>query len=417
MTIATTRPYDDHDVSSLDFWTITAEERDATFAVLRREAPVSWQRPAEGGAVRFNSDDPGFWGVVRHADVVRVSRHPELFCSGRGVMLEDVPDEILDAASSFLPMDAPRHTSMRRLVSSAFTPRRVKTLEDRIAGQARALVDRLLAEGEGDFVETIAKPLPAWTFAEMMGVADDDRERVTGLANNMVSWNDPEVLDGRDGLTLLFETLVDLYGTAVAMAERRREHATDDIFGALVAADVGGERLSDEEIASFLVLLSVAANDTTRQSISHGMRALCRFPDQRALLAGDVAHRIDAAVEEIVRWATPVMTFRRTATADTELAGQPIAEGDKVVMFYASANRDETVFPDPWRLDITRAPNEHVGFGGGGPHYCLGASLARTMLRAIFTELVTRAPTLSVGEPTLLVGNFIHGVSHLPYQL
>jgi cytochrome P450 len=196
----------------------------------------------------------------------------------------------------------------------------------------------------------------------------------------------------------------------------RRTEPTDDILGGLVTAEIDGRHLTDEEISAFFLLLSVAANDTTRQTISHGLRALCQFPDQRELLASDLDRYLPGAVEEMVRWATPVMTFRRTATRDADLAGQCINEGDKVVMFYVSANRDESVFTEPWRFDITRAP-EHVGFGGGGPHFCLGASLARAMLRSIFRELVTRVPQIELGEPSYLVGNFIQGIKSMPYWL
>jgi len=408
--------FDEVDVSTLAFWELSAEERDGRLALLREKRPVSWQRPAEGMATLPGREDPGYWAVVRHADVVTVSRDPETYSSARGFQIEDVPEEILEAAGSFLGMDHPRHTKLRRLVSVAFSPRRVRALEDKIAARATRLVDDLLERGEGDFVAVVSKPLPSATFAEMMGVEEGDRERVTGLANDMVAWNDPEVLQGRDGLTLLMDTLVGLYAEAAALSDKRRAEPADDILTGLVTAEVDGERLTDEEIAAFFVLLSVAANDTTRQSISHGMRALCRFPDQRKLLASDVERYLPGAVEEIVRWATPVMTFRRTATRDTELRGTPIAEGDKVVMFYNSANRDELAFPDPWRFDITREA-QHVGFGGGGPHFCLGASLARSMLRSMFRELVTRAPTLELGEPTFLIGNFIQGITTMPYRV
>ena len=411
-----TRPFDEIDVSTLAFWELNAEERDARLAILRAKRPVSWQRPAEGMATLPGRDDPGYWAVLRHADVMTVSRDPATYSSAQGFQIEDVPEEILEAAGSFLGMDHPRHTKLRRLVSVAFSPRRVRALEDKMAARATRLVDDLLERGEGDFVEVVSKPLPSATFAEMMGVAEEDRDRVTGLANDMVGWNDPEVLQGRDGLTLLMETLVGLYAEASALSDKRRAEPADDILTGLVTAEVDGERLTDEEIAAFFVLLSVAANDTTRQTISHGMRALCRFPDQRALLASDVDRYLTAAVEEMVRWATPVMTFRRTATRDTVLNSAPISEGDKVVMFYVSANRDESVFADPWRFDITREP-VHVGFGGGGPHFCLGASLARSMLRSIFRELVSRAPTLELGEPHFLVGNFIQGITTMPYRV
>jgi cytochrome P450 len=416
MTAVTKRPFDDVDVSTLAFWELGAEERDARLAILREKRPVSWQRPAEGMATLPGREDPGYWAVLRHAEVVTVSRDPETYSSAKGIQIEDVPEEIVEAAGSFLGMDHPRHTKLRRLVSTAFSPRRVRALEDKIAARAARLVDDLLERGEGDFVEVVSKPLPSATFAEMMGVDEVDRERVTGLANDMVSWNDPDVLQGRDGLSLLLDTLVGLYAEASALADERRARPADDILTGLVMAEVDGERLTDEEIAAFFVLLSVAANDTTRQTISHGMRALCRFPDQRALLASDIDRFLPDAVEEMVRWATPVMTFRRTATRGVELAGTRISEGDKVVMFYVSANRDESVFPDPWRFDITREP-QHVGFGGGGPHFCLGASLARSMLRSMFRELVTRAPTLKLGEAHFLVGNFIQGIATMPYRV
>lgn len=410
------RDFDEVDVSTLEFWSLGSEERDARLAILREKRPVSWQRPAEGMATLPGRADPGYWAVLRHRDVLTVSRDPDTYSSAQGFQIEDVPEEILENAGSFLGMDHPRHTKLRRLVSTAFSPRRVRLLEEKIAVRARTLVDDLLARREGDFVEVVSMPLPSGTFAEMMGVGEEDRQRVTALANDMVAWNDPEVLQGRDGLTLLMETLVGLYAEAAALTDQRRAEPADDILTGLVRAEVDGERLTDEEIAAFFVLLSVAANDTTRQTISHGMRALCRFPDQRALLASDPERYLPTAVEEMVRWATPVMTFRRTATRDTELHGTPIGEGDKVVMFYVSANRDESAFPDPWRFDITREP-QHVGFGGGGPHYCLGASLARTMLRSVFRELVTRAPTLDLGEPRILIGNFIQGIAAMPYRV
>ena len=416
MAVAVERPFDDVDASTLAFWSLEPEARDRRLAVLRRDRPVSWQRPPAGMPTLTGGDPPGYWAVVRHADVIRVSRDPETFCSSRGVQLDDFPAEVSEAAGSFLVMDHPRHTVLRRLISTAFSPRRVAALENRIRTLAAAVVDDLLERGQGDFVDIVSKPLPAAVFAEMMGVGTGERERICGLANDMVAWNDPDTLDGRDGLTLMVETLVGLYGAASTLAEQRRARPAEDILTGLVTAEVDGQRLSDEEIGAFFVLLSVAANDTTRQSISHGMAALCRFPDQRALLASDPERHLPGAVEEIVRWATPVMTFRRTATRDVELGEVAISEGDKVVLFYVSANRDESVFADPWRFDITRDP-QHLGFGGGGPHFCLGASLARSMLRAVFSELVERAPTLTVGEPVFLVGNFIQGIKSMPCQI
>jgi cytochrome P450 len=414
MGTATKPAFDTIPLSSLEFWTSTAEEREEAFAVLRRDRPVSWHPPFEG-ALMPHDDDPGYWAVVGHADVVQVSRTPEVFCSGQGVMLENVPEALLEAATSFLAMDAPRHTMLRRLVSSAFTPRQVARIEDQIRHQATSIVDDFVAgPRQCDFVAAVSQRLPMWTISEMMGVPPAEREHVVHSADSMVSWNDPEIQAGREPLQVLVDALVGLHTAARALAEARRAQPTDDLMTALVQAEVDGDRLTDDEICAFFVLLSVAGNDTTRNTISHGMKALCDHPDQRVVLMEDFENRIGPAVEEMVRWATPVMTFRRTATCDTELCGQPIATGDKVVMFYPSANRDERAFPDPYRFDVTRHPNEHVGFGGGGPHFCMGASLARRQLRAIFGELLHRVADVELGVPELLVGNFIHGVTHLP---
>jgi cytochrome P450 len=414
MTVVAKRDYDPIPLSSLAFWASTAEERDESFRELRLHRPVSWHPPFEGAMMPALDPDGGYWAIVRHADVVQVSRNPELFCSGEGVMLEDVPTAVLDAAQSFLAMDAPRHTLLRRLVNSAFTPRQVARIEAQIVAQAAAIVDDLLGgPTEFDFVAAVSKRLPMWTISDMMGLPVEARDPVATAADSVVSWNDPDVLAGRQPLELLMDSLVTLHMNARALAEARRAVPAADLMTALVQAEVDGERLTDDEICAFFVLLSVAGNDTTRNSISHGMKALCDGPDQRALLTSQFDKHIGTAVEEVVRWATPVMTFRRTATRDTEIAGQPIAAGDKVVMFYAAANRDETVFSHPERFDITRHPNEHVGFGGGGPHFCMGASLARRQLRAIFRELLGRVPNLELGDPELLVGNFIHGITKM----
>jgi cytochrome P450 len=410
------RDFDEVDVSTNAFWELNAQERDARLAILRAERPVSWQRPAAGMGTLPGFEGAGYWAILRHADVMTVSRDPETYSSAQGYMIEEMPMEILENAGSFLGMDHPRHTQMRRLVSQAFSPRRVRILEEKIAARARTLADDLLAKGEGDFVKTVAMPMPSLTYAEIVGVEEEDRERVVALADNMVAYNDPDALQGRDGLTLLMETLVGIYAEAADLVERRRTDPGEDILTGLVQAELDGQRLTEEEIAAFLVLVSVAANDTTRNSISHGMRALTQFPEQKALLEEDLERHLPGAIEEIIRWATPVMTFRRTATRDAELNGVAIAEGEKVVMFYNSANRDESVFPDPWTFDITREA-QHVGFGGGGPHFCLGASLARSMLRSMFRELITRAPTIEFGEPTFLMGNFIHGITAMPYKV
>ncbi|MHB8464007.1 MAG: cytochrome P450 [Acidimicrobiales bacterium] len=395
------------------FWSAAPDEREEVFRELRGERPVSWHRPAEGGLMP-PAEGGGFWAIVSHHDIVSVSRNPDVFASSRGVMLEDIPADIADAAQSFLAMDAPRHTRLRRLVSSAFTPRHIARIEEQIHRQASAIVDELLDVGDCDFVAQVSQRLPAWTISDLMGVDEADRALYVRNANEMVGWNDPSQQAGRDPLTLLFDALLVLHAMASSMAQDRRSSPRDDLMTSLVQAEVDGQGLSDPEIAAFFVLLAVAGNDTTRHTISHGMKALCDHPDQRTLLAEDFASHIGTAAEEMIRWASPVMTFRRTAIADTRLNGQIIEAGDSVVLFYASGNRDEAAFDEPHRFDVTRSPNDHVGFGGGGPHFCLGASLARTQLRAIFDQLLHRAPRLEVGHPERLVGNFINGVMSMP---
>jgi cytochrome P450 len=405
------------DLSAQSFWQQDAAERDAAFAFLRAEHPISWHRVPETELVAPEEQTGGYWAVVRHEDVRHVSRHAELFCSGLGVLYEDVPRENLEATQSFLAMDAPRHTKVRGLVNAAFTPRQVARLEEGIATHAREIVGRLLEEREGDFVQTVSREMPMRMIAQMIGVPDSERDAVASHADALVSWNDAEYVGDRHPLEVITGGIMALTGIALELAAAREAQPTDDLMTALVTTEVDGERLTHPEIAAFFVLLAVAGNDTTRHTTSHAALALQDHPDQRAYLAEDPDTRLPIAVEEFIRWATPVMTFRRTATQDTELAGQAVAKGEKVVMFYTSANRDETVFEAPERFDVTRDPNRHAGFGGGGPHYCLGASFARTQLRQVFAELLERAPTLTLGEPERLVGNFINGIKRMPYSL
>jgi cytochrome P450 len=408
--------YDTVSVGSLEFWKQTPTQREQRLKVLRDERPVSWQRPAEGSMMP-QADGAGFWAVTRHEDIVAVSKNPEVFCSGQGIQMEDVPVEILEAASSFLATDAPRHTALRRLISSAFTPRRVRTIEDQIRDQARRIVDDLLAAGDCDFVEQVARRLPMWTIYEMCGLPEEQRETAAHGADGMVSWADEDVRGDLGPAELLGQSLMNLAGIGLGLAEARRAEPRDDLMTNLVQAEVDGQRLTDHEISAFFVLLSVAGNDTTRNTIARGVKALTDFPDQRKLLVDDFEGTIGTAVEELVRWASPVMTFRRTATRDFELRGQQIREGDWVVMFYASGNRDERVFDDPMRFDVRRDPNPHVGFGGGGPHFCMGNMLARTQLRAVFEQLLFRVPGLTAGEPVQVVSNFVDGVKSLPCTL
>lgn len=412
--LTTDRAYDPVDLSSRAFWSTTATERERSFATLRAERPVSWHRPVED-ALMHDPADPGFWAVTRHADIVAVSRDSETFLSGKGVLFDNVPEELLEASQSFLAMDAPRHTMIRKVVHAAFTPRQVRRIEDSIKANARDIVAELKAAGDGaDFVDLCAKELPIRTLADMVGIPESEREQVAHAADALVSWGDPVYLAGRNPLEVLVTQQMYLHQVAGQLAADRRANPGDDLISALVHAEVDGDRLTDPEVAAFFVLLAVAGNDTTRQTTSHGLKALTDFDEQRAWLTADFDERIGSAVEELVRWASPVMTFRRTAARDCELGGQAIAEGEKVVMFYPSGNFDSEVFDAPERLDLGRKPNPHVGFGGGGRHFCLGAHVARAQLRAIFGELLRQTPTITAGTPEYLQGNFVHAIRAMP---
>lgn len=415
--MAHTRPaYDAVSVGSLEFWALTPERREERLAVLRRDRPVSWQPPAEGSMLP-QEDGAGFWAITRHEDIRAVSKNAAEFCSGQGVMIEDVPDDILEAASSFLATDAPRHTKLRKLVSAAFTPKQVARIEKQIQDQARRIVDDLIEAGDCDFVDQVSRRLPMWTIYEMCGLPPERRDAAAHAADGMVSWGDEDVRAGKEPAELLNDSLITLINIGIDLAEDRRANPRSDLMTNLVQAEVDGEKLTDEDIAAFFVLLSVAGNDTTRNTISRTMQALTRFPEQREILRQDFDATIGTAIDEFVRWASPVMTFRRTATRDIELHGQQIREGDWLVMYYASGNRDERAFADPHAFDVRRSPNPHVAFGGGGPHFCLGNMLAKTQLRALFGQLLERVPELRTGEPVQLVGNFVDGVKSMPCTL
>jgi cytochrome P450 len=409
------RQFDPISISPLSFWSMTAEEREKSFKILRDERPLSWHAPIEGALMEAEID--GLWAVTRHEDIAYVSKNPQLFCSGQGVMIEAVPEDILDAAQSFLAMDGAQHSTLRRLISSVFTPRQVAKIQEQISIQAATIVTDLLTTRSGDFVEQVSKRLPMWTIYEMIGLAEDYRDAAAHHADGMVSWADADVAAGRQPGEVLNDSLVGLLTMGLELAEQRRAQPTSDLMSLLVQAEIDGRRLTDEELGAFFVLLSVAGNDTTRNTVTLTTMALQQFPQQRALLERDFDHHIKRGIEEFVRWASPVMTFRRTATQDTELCGQVIREGEWVLLMYSSGNRDERAFANPNQFDITREPNGHIGFGGGGPHFCMGAFLAKMQLEAIFRELIQRAPTLRVGEPEFLTGNFVHAVKSLPYTL
>jgi cytochrome P450 len=404
----------DVDLGSLDFWGTPAEERDRYFETLRRSKPISRHAPPEDILGLPDQGRMHYWAIVRYDDIRNISRDPAGFRSGDGVQFGDAPPEFLEASQSFLAMDAPRHSKLRGLVSAAFTPRQVARIESGIRVNAKQIVEEAATSGGGDFVELIAKRLPLQTISDMLGVPPSDRERVMEAADTLVAASDPEVFGDREPIAVLGGALWTLTEFATELTGFRERQPGDDLMTALVQAEVDGERLTHAEIAAFLVLLSVAGNDTTRHTTSHAIRALTLHPEQRALLLEDLEARLPDAVEEFVRWASPVMTFRRTTTREVELHGQRLPAGEKVVLFYHSGNRDERAFERPWEFDITRSPNRHLGFGGGGPHYCMGASLARTQLNAIFAEMFRVIPDIQAGEPELLRSVFIHGIKRMP---
>ncbi len=406
------RPYDSANVSSLSFWASTARKRDEVYEELRSARPVSWQPPVEGAMMAPEND--GFWAITSHQHVTEVSTNPEIFCSGKGIQFEEIPDDILEAASSFLAMDGPKHMILRRLMSFAFTPRQIAKIEEQIKAQAAVIIDDLIATGDCDFVKNVSMRLPMWSIYEMLGLPVDRREEAAHYADGMVSWADDEVAAGREPGEVVTDSLVGLLTMGMEFAQETRKHPRNDIWSNLVAAEVDGQRLTDEEMGSFFVLLSVAGNDTTRNTISLTAKAFSDFPDQRAILLEDFPGRIGVAIDEFLRWATPIMTMRRTATRDAMLGGREIKEGEWLALFYSSANRDERMFTDPWAFDVLRTPNKQFAFGGGGPHYCMGSFLAKMQLRHIFDNLLHRVPNLQLGEPEFLVGNFVNAVKSMP---
>lgn len=414
---AATRPYDPLNVSSDAFWDLDLPERDPVFAELRHQRPVSWQPPIET-AVSPDPDDPGFWAVVRHPDIIEVSQHNDVFVSRYGVMFDMLPPVFLEMAMSFLAMDNPQHHKVRRLVSSAFTPRQVRRIENDIALRARSIVRAAVNKardgGDVDFVDDISKHLPVQMFGDMFGVPEELRTTVSHAADETQAWADPVLLAGRDPAEVQVEAALRIHDVTEELVELRRRRPADDLLTNLVRAEVDGEKLSDFEIGATMVLCSVAATDTTRHTSSFAAKALCDFPDQRGWLWEDFEGRIGSAVEEFLRWGSVVQNFRRTCVSPYQLGGQQILPGDKVVLMYSSGNRDETVFGNPNTLDLSRNPNPHMAFGGGGIHFCLGSQLAKAMLRSLLRELHAQMPDFTVGEPELVRTNFIRGVISMP---
>ena len=392
--------------ADISYWSHGSEARADMFTLLRDQAPVVFMEEPE---IEGFPKGPGFWSVTRHADVMHVSRHPDVFCSGQGTNIPDLPQEINEFMGSMINMDAPRHTRLRMIVNRSFTPRMVARIDEDVRVKARNIVARVADRGACDVVSDVAAPLPLEIICEMMGIPRESWGRILELTN-VILGDQENVPD----IAALMAAVLEMAQIAQAVGEDRAANPQDDLVSAMMQAELDGEHLQPSEMASFFILLAAAGNETTRNAISHGVRLLTLHEDQRATWQADVDGVTPTAVEEIVRWASPVIHFRRTATEDTEIAGQPVAAGDKVVMWYESANRDERVFDDPFTFDVTRDPNEHVGFGAGGPHFCLGANLARREIRVMFEELFRWLPDIRMTEePTYLQSAFIHGIKQM----
>ncbi|MET8862445.1 cytochrome P450 [Nonomuraea sp. NPDC004580] len=405
----------DFDLSDRDFWARPMSEREEAFERLRRmESPAFFEEME----ISYAPQGPGYYALVKHADILEASRNPEVFCSGDGgaTNIPDMPAEFAEYFGSMINMDDPRHARLRRIVSRAFTPKMIKQFEADVETAATGIVDDLLAKGPGcDFVTEVAARLPLKIICDMMGIPERDYQYVFDRSNVILGGFDPEYTGG--DLTQIAERLLtagmELQQLVQDLAAHRAEHPTGDLTSSLVNANIDGERLTMQELGSFFILLVVAGNETTRNAISHGLHLLTTNPAQRALWLEDVDGRAPGAVEEIVRLASPVNFMRRKLTRDVEMNGHLYEKGRKVVLFYWSANRDASVFDDPLRFDITRRPNPHVGFGGPGPHFCLGAHLARREITVMFRELLRRVPGIEGGEPDRLHSSFINGIKHM----
>jgi cytochrome P450 len=370
------------------------------FARMRAEAPVHWNQMADGD---------GFWSVTKAEDISAISKDPGTFSSERrGVFVnEDRPMPVDVLNQIILGMDPPRHTKYRGIVQKAFTPRIVAMQEEHIRARVTKLIDNICERGECDLVKELSVELPLQVIAELLGVPQEDRQKLFDWTMQIEAAVDDPSVSGVDALGQVGVYLAE-------MVAARRETPADDLLTALISAEVDGEQLNDFEIAAFFALLMFAGNDTTRNTISGGTLALIEHPDERRKLTADLS-LIDGAVEEILRWVTPVMHFRRTPTADTELRGVQIKENDKVVIWYASGSRDEEAVPDPMRFDVSRPKTDHQAFGGGGRHFCIGSSLARLELRLVFPEILRRLPDLQLAGPVgRTSSNWVNGFTSMP---
>jgi cytochrome P450 len=407
----------DVDISSVAFWRQPFELRDAAFGRLRAERPVSWHPALETpGYPKSKHHEAGFWAVTTAEDIVYASRHHELFSSELGqVNLRPAPFRV---DPNMLVLDPPAHDSLRQVVSAAFTPRAVARLQGTIERRSKQIVARAAARGEFDFVRHVAAQLPLRTIADLFGLPPSEHDSFVAAADAYVGSGFPAELPPGVTVQSFWETQVAyLKNLCTALARYRRRVPAEDLVSCLVDAEIDGRPLSDDQILSTMLLLVVAGDDTTKQATTLSLLALHENPAERDWLNEDFEGRIDNALEEFVRYASPVIVFTRTASVDTQLHDVPIAAGDKVALFYCSGNRDATVFPSPGTFDLRRGHAQHVAFGGGGVHFCLGSAVAKVQLKSLFREIFRRMPQLEVGEPEFVFSEFVHGVSTLPVRL
>jgi cytochrome P450 len=400
-----------------EFWRRPLDDRMADFAAFREESPFT----------KALSDNPlsgvpdEFFAVTRYADVVEISRHPADYCSGKGsISIADMPTDAMEFFGSFITMDDPKHARQRGIVARSFTPRALQGVLDSVETICTEVIDDMCEKGEVDLVEALSAPFPLLVICDMMGIPRSEFGTVLDATNVILGAGDPEMMGGKDIVTALMEAGITLTTLMGELAEERRREPKDDLTSALVHNDLGEDMLAPDEIAPFFILLAVAGNDTTRTATSIGMHLLHQHPEQRRIWQDDLEGVTPTAIEEIVRMASPVTFMRRTVTRPLTLSGQDFDEGDKLVLFYGAANRDPRAFDDPERFDVRRDPNPHIGFGGPGPHFCLGAHLARRELSVVFRQLLTRLPDIEVvGEPTYLEAAgvpLVGGIKRMPVR-
>ena len=408
---------DPHNPVHARFWTRHPSEIDDDLGRLRTE-PLTFFTEQELPPPLDVIRGPGAWVVTRHAPILHMSRNPQIYSSAAGITVVESPPEFNEYFNSIIAMDDPRHARLRRLVSAGFTPRILARLEDSVSEQAGLIVDGVCERGECDFVTDVAARLPLKIVCDLMGVPESQLDFVFDQSNVILGAGDAEyVPEVDDLLTAMLVAAQNLTDLMYDVAESKLGIDSEDLTSVLVNAEVDGEQLSRADLASFFILLVVAGNETTRNAISWALLYLTENPDQRRIWTDDFEGVARSAVEEVVRLASPVTYMRRTVKEDTELEGQSLAAGDKVLMNYLSANRDGSVFDDPLTFNVLRDPNPHVGFGGPGPHYCLGAHLARREITVMFRELFARLSDIRAsGEPELLASSFIHGIKHLPAE-